>query len=314
MSKTGTERIDSVFRTRSLGIPAEGIRDQYADGKAAKVWECYIGTKSGRIDYYKDWIVELLKSKNCKSILDVACGTGIDSIMLLESGFMVTSCDASDKMIMHAFKERWARRKEEAFDQWEIDIANWLTLPDDIDSENGFDCVICLGNSFAHLPDFDGDLRNIRKALKNFAYMVKPGGIMIIDHRNYDAILDTGRAPVKNIYYQGNCVNDIQTSVLYVNGKSTMVTLDYFIDIDKAQEQSLAESSRKRPKLEKKAEEESIYKFRLSYYPHRLKTFSDLLIEAFGSGCKHTVYGDYKPLNEVEVPAYYIHVIEKPAA
>lgn len=33
--------------------------------------------------------------------------------------------------------------------------------------------------------------------------MVKPGGILIIDHRNYDYILETGRAPQgKNIYYQ----------------------------------------------------------------------------------------------------------------
>lgn len=33
--------------------------------------------------------------------------------------------------------------------------------------------------------------------------MVRPGGILIIDHRNYDYILETGRAPQgKNIYYK----------------------------------------------------------------------------------------------------------------
>lgn len=31
--------------------------------------------------------------------------------------------------------------------------------------------------------------------------MLKPGGILIIDHRNYDYILDTGKTPAKNIYY-----------------------------------------------------------------------------------------------------------------
>ena len=40
-----------------------------------------------------------------------------------------------------------------------------------------------------------------RLALKNFAKMVKPGGILLIDHRNYDSILDKGRAPTRNIYY-----------------------------------------------------------------------------------------------------------------
>lgn len=40
-------------------------------------------------------------------------------------------------------------------------------------------------------------------ALQNIASMVRPGGILIIDHRNYDYILETGRAPQgKNIYYK----------------------------------------------------------------------------------------------------------------
>ena len=65
----------------------------------------------------------------------------------------------------------------------------------------GFDAVVCLGNSFAHLPDFTGRLGNQKVALENFHAMVKPGGILVIDHRNYDAILDTGSVPAKNVYY-----------------------------------------------------------------------------------------------------------------
>lgn len=38
-----------------------------------------------------------------------------------------------------------------------IEEANWLTLTEDIQKPgDGFDAVICLGNSFAHLPDFKG--------------------------------------------------------------------------------------------------------------------------------------------------------------
>lgn len=50
------------------------------------------------------------------------------------------------------------------FDKWMvifsvIEEANWLTLPEDIPKPgDGFDAVICLGNSFAHLPDFKGNL------------------------------------------------------------------------------------------------------------------------------------------------------------
>ena len=68
--------VDSVYRTRSLGVAAEGLPDQYADGKAAKVWEFYIGCKTSRTSQYKHWIVNLLKEHGCKTVLDVACGTG----------------------------------------------------------------------------------------------------------------------------------------------------------------------------------------------------------------------------------------------
>lgn len=106
--------------------------------------------------------------------------------MLVEEGFDVMSVDASDKMLKYALKSRWERRKEPAFDRWGeffcfppfcqsplqsgtdrrslvpvrrsvIEEANWLTLAEDVQKPgDGFDAVICLGNSFAHLPDFKG--------------------------------------------------------------------------------------------------------------------------------------------------------------
>ncbi|XP_002741348.1 glycine N-methyltransferase-like [Saccoglossus kowalevskii] len=303
--------IDSVFRTRSLGVAAQGIPDQYADGKAAKVWELYVGSKSERTESYKSWICNLLREKGCKKILDVACGTGVDSVMLLEEGFSVTSVDASDKMLKYALKERWHRRKEAAFDEWVIEEANWLTLAEDLEELHigDFDAVICLGNSFPHLPDFEGNLSNQKLAFKNFEHMVKPGGIMVIDHRNYDAILDKGSVPQgKNIYYKGTCTKDIKTSVLYVNGRPHMITLDYTIDTEKAKKLLQDEGHHMRTFVDL----ESYSKFRLSYYPHRLNAFTELLKEAFGSDSKHAVYGDFKPLGDIECPAYYVHVVEKP--
>ena len=53
-------------------------------------------------------------------------------------------------------------------------------------------------------------------------------------------------------------------------------------------------------------------RFRLSYYPHRLNAFTELLKEAFGEDSKQYVLGDFQPYNEVETPSYYIHVIQKP--
>ena len=47
MSSSG--KVDGVFRMRSLGTATAGITDQYADGKAAKVWQLYIGQYSVKI-------------------------------------------------------------------------------------------------------------------------------------------------------------------------------------------------------------------------------------------------------------------------
>lgn len=75
-SHAGTMSVDSVFRTRSLGVAAEGLPDQYADGKAAKVWELYIGDTQSRTQEYKSWVVSLLRENGVRRVLDVACGTG----------------------------------------------------------------------------------------------------------------------------------------------------------------------------------------------------------------------------------------------
>ena len=76
----------------------------------------------------------------------------------------------------------------------------------------GFDAIICMGNSFAHLPDFSGDQQEQRRAIANFHSLLKPGGILVIDHRNYDYILEHGNAPTKNIYYNVSLLFQFQLS------------------------------------------------------------------------------------------------------
>lgn len=56
-------------------------------------------------------------------------------------------------------------------------------------------------------------------------------------------------------------------------------------------------------------------KFRLSYYPHRLESFTGLLHEAFGGQCEHMVYGDFLPFTQGQEtdPCYFIHVTKRTA-
>lgn len=94
-------------------------------------------------------------------------------------------------------------------------------------------------------------------------------------------------------FFQSPHTKDIRTSVYWVSGEPQMVILDYFLSLD-----------------ENNDDPENRNEFRLSYYPHRLNVFRDMLREIF-SQKDHKIFGDFKPLNEVKVPAFFIHIIEK---
>lgn len=54
-------------------------------------------------------------------------------------------------------------------------------------------------------------------------------------------------------------------------------------------------------------------KFRLSYYPHRVESFKEILRASFFGKCQHNVYGDFKQYTpgQGEAPCYFIHVVKK---
>jgi len=93
-----------------------------------------------------------------------------------------------------------------------------------------------------------------------------------------------------------------------------MVTLDYQMDMSLLLDLNTSSQFEEELKKKKLKPEELIgtHKFRLSYYPHRLAEFTQLLKDIFGQEASHQVYGDFKELGEIENPAYYIHVIKKP--
>uniref|UniRef100_A0A670HUD8 Glycine N-methyltransferase n=1 Tax=Podarcis muralis TaxID=64176 RepID=A0A670HUD8_PODMU len=68
--------VDSIYWTHSLGMAAEGLPDQYADDRAARVWQLYIGDTRSHTAEYKNWLMLLLRAQCCNTVLDVACGTG----------------------------------------------------------------------------------------------------------------------------------------------------------------------------------------------------------------------------------------------
>ena len=258
----------------------------------------------------------LLLEHKAETVVDVAAGTGVDSVFLLEAGFHVTSIDLSEEMLRQAREVKKARIGEPAFREWQIGRGNWLDL-DHIEEDTvvhpdqGYDAVICIGNSFAHLPDSTADQDDHKLAISNFYKLLRPGGILIIDHRNYDYILKHGTIPntASKLYYQGGeRIRKISTSLNLEEERVSQVTLHYEIDMSE-----IADGSEVLVRKEDGVDIPVLH-FSLSYFPHTLDQFGKLLKRVFGEKAEHSILEDFKRESEEgSIPSYFVHVIKKSA-
>lgn len=152
-----------------------------------------------------DFFIKILREHGARSVLDVATGTGFHSVRLLKEGFDVVSADGSPNMLARAFRNARARDQLLRTAQ-----ADWRFLNRDIHEE--FDAVICLGNSFTHLFKE----KDRRKSLAEYYAVLKHNGILILDHRNYDRLLEGGSAVRQgkgNVY----CGEDVEVGPEHVD-------------------------------------------------------------------------------------------------
>lgn len=190
---------DLVLKTQQYGD------DPLADRETDTYKGEYVASFVDKWDELIDWtaraesegqfFIDVLRARGKETVLDVACGTGFHSVRLTEAGFNVTSADGSAAMLAKAFdngKKRGLILKAVQ--------ADWRWLNRDIQGK--YDAIICLGNSFTHLHD-EADRR---RALAEFYAALKHDGILIIDQRNYDTILDEGFSSKHKYYYCGDQV------------------------------------------------------------------------------------------------------------
>ena len=100
--------------------------------------------------------------------LDVACGTGRLSSVLLENGFQVTACDLSANML-NQFKEELSEKALKNITFHSSDITEFLTACDE-----EYDCVV-MGAFLHHVSDIYGLLPQVIRVLKT-------GGFLLIVH------------------------------------------------------------------------------------------------------------------------------------
>lgn len=169
--------------------------EEYVDGFVDK-WDQLIDWKR-RYKSEGSFFVDQLKSHGVETVLDVATGTGFHSVRLLEEGFETVSADGSPQMLAKAFENGITYGSHIL----RVVNADWRWLNRDVHGE--YDAIICLGNSFTHLFSE----RDRRKALAEFYAMLKHDGVLIIDQRNYDALLDGGYSNRHTYYYCGDEVS-----------------------------------------------------------------------------------------------------------
>jgi glycine/sarcosine N-methyltransferase len=125
------------------------------------------------------FIITELEAIQAHSVLDAATGTGMHAIALAQQGYSVAGADLSSGMV-----ERARLNATSATVQARFEIAAFGALSQAFGKQS-FDAVLCLGNSLPHLIT----LPELEDALADFAASLRAGGMLLIQNRNFDAIM-----------------------------------------------------------------------------------------------------------------------------
>lgn len=129
------------------------------------------------------------------SVLDAACGTGQHVIALTKHGFNCAGADVSANMVRIARRNGIADNVDIPFVQ-----AGFGQLSSAFGNQK-FDNLICLGNSLPHILDE----AEMMRTLDDFKAVLRPGGKLIIQNRNFDSVINThNRWMSPETYREGN--------------------------------------------------------------------------------------------------------------
>lgn len=140
-------------------------------------------------DRFVDWPARLaleipflekeLHAAGARTILDAACGTGMHAIALATRGFTVAGADFSAGMVARARENAAGAGAGVRFEQ--AGFGEMMA----VFGAGSFDALVCLGNSLPHVAT----AALLDAALLDFAACLRPGGLLILQNRNFDAVL-----------------------------------------------------------------------------------------------------------------------------
>lgn len=143
----------------------------------AEWYDLFFDDPAGSMESDGNWLHGILAQYNAHTVLDASCGTGRQSLPLVQRGYQVVAADPSTEMLRQAKLRATAASFRLCFHQ-----ATFEELPATVTRE--FDVVIALGNGLAHLPS----LAQIEDALRALRRCCREDGLCLIGIKNFDRI------------------------------------------------------------------------------------------------------------------------------
>lgn len=158
-------------------------------------------------------VTTLLRRLNpeCRTVLDVACGTGEHARLLAADGFVVDGLDLDPAFI------RIAAAKHSAGRFFEADMS-------DFHVPHRYNAVVCLFSSIGYLCTLD----RVRRALICFREHLAAGGVVLVEPWLTPGVLDPTRMQTNTGESQGVRVS--RTARVEVEGSLSRLLFDYEID------------------------------------------------------------------------------------
>lgn len=149
--------------------------------EVARRWPDYVGVGERLRD--DGPLAKLLRdvTRDARLVLDAAAGIGCEAILLQQSGLSVVSNEVDEYLRVQATQLAKAHGVKLRLEQ-----QMWEELDDENEGGLKFDTILCLGNSLCLVTD-----SNLQRSIvAGFAKLLRPGGRLVIDERNFQWMLD----------------------------------------------------------------------------------------------------------------------------
>jgi ubiquinone/menaquinone biosynthesis C-methylase UbiE len=147
---------------------------------------------AARAEGHRKEVAAIIERFGPSRVLDAGCATGLTSSLFAEAGVTAVGLDRSRAMLEVA-QAKFAKSGAPVSFRY----GRFEALPA---SMNGtFDLVVCLANSISGV----GSVRNLRASLAGFGRVLRPGGTLVLQLLNVEAVREGEIMPVRATQQDG---------------------------------------------------------------------------------------------------------------